>query len=385
MKKKGMIAVIITVIALFLVAAVLATVLVVRTVRQLEDSWDSRYEDREDEEEEDEDEERPARRDEDDAVAEAPAVEVPTEAVPMEGGSVALIIPDNGDFSVLMRDSFAETCAKIGLEATIHMTGGSPEEAFEVAMVMMESGVEAIAVSCPEPGLLEELSMIAMEMGVVLVSLDVQEDVYMDIPVMLRIEAWGSSTDIGYALLSFMAYGIGYEGNFGVVSPMENDPVFDAMEEYMMFSDEVTHTVWKASSHGNGSFDSCYESAIYLLERYDLDALVCTDPMSTQAAAQAITECGFDVELYGFAPPSAVEAFMTEGLILYHNPLEMGELTARALAGILNGTLTLEEGGSLDLANGMTYWLYLFDGILDFNVPYLYIDKESINELATWY
>ena len=79
------------------------------------------------------------------------------------------------------------------------------------------------------------------------------------------------------------------------------------------------------------------------------------------------------------------EEYLPEGEILYYNPLEMGEVTARALAGILNGTLTLEEGSSLELDNGSTYWLYLFDGILELYVSPLYINTESINWLSTWY
>ena len=360
--RKWVIAAIISVIVLALVAVALVGVLTFSTVKQLEAHWEEeRYEQRE------EKPEKAPQEMEGTIPVEEPAeeVQVPAEETPRMDFRVGLITSDASELSVQITESFAQTCADFGLAAEIYtLNSDYPEEQLEICMVMIESGIDAIAVMPMDRQMMEEIAAFAIDVGVPLVSVDLCTDEMLVSNAMLNVDCWGSNSEKAVQLLTYMAEYTDYTGKFGVVAPTEKDPVFDEMERAIGYLPDMKNVVWKASGHGNGSYESCVDSVSYMLSKNEkLNAIICTDPMTTQVAAQVISENGYDVQLFGFGNPAELKDYMPDGILIYINPDLIGRSIVRAMVGILDGTLTLEEDSTL--YNGeYNYYLYIQDGAL---------------------
>ena len=119
-----------------------------------------------------------------------------------------------------------------------------------------------------------------------------------------------------------------------------------------------------------------------MLERYDLDALVCTEPQTTNAAIIAMEELGMNVPIVAYTHPSMVADIGGSNVTaIWHDPRAAGELAARSLIGLLTGNVVFEEGAFVYLGNGDSYKMETIDGVLTMWVNPLWITKDNAEAL----
>lgn len=368
--KKWTIFALIAVAVLFLVALILGTVLAVKTLRQLDDmeifggsdhsgTWQP------------EDEEAPRK-------PQSQVVEVAPEAP--EGTRLALVLQDVGAFAPAMADAFTEACAQAGVPADIVITGsGDPGEVFETCCMYMASGVSAIATNCPDPDMMAELADLAQEYGVVLVSLDTAMGMQIVPTVSLHIHAFGMPLDYGSQLLYALGDATDRAGSFGLLSSSKEDAVRDFIRENY-YSEEYGDLDMTANAEAYEGMEPLKEMAAWLLNENDPDAILCTSPEATLAAAQVIREQGSDVLLFGFCDPEQIADIMPQGLVFYENPRAMGELAVWSMVALLDGTMPTQLEDLLVLPNGKAYDLCEWDGTPTFSVQPVVVDQYAVND-----
>lgn len=381
--KKWVITAIITVCVLALVAMILGTVLVVKVAQAWDGNSDGGSSISEIFEPQYAVEEPPMEPE----MAEppmAPEGEAPAVIEPVElDGPLGILVPDEGDSNMRMLETFGATCDDHGIPTVLFAGNGDPLVIREAAISMLEvDGVTGIAACTLDPVITEELVDIAAEYGVPVISIDAAMDAPRPEGVVAHIDSWGSGEDVAFELLMKMAEVTGGTGRFGVVTPFNDDPIYDSMEQQIGMYAELENTVWRASGHGNGTDESCRESIIYMLERYDLDALICTEPQTTNAAIIAMEELGMDIPIIGFTNPSMVADIGGSNVTaVWHDPRAAGELAARSLIGLLTGNVVFEDGEFVHLGNGDSYMMETIDGVLTMWVNPLLITQDNAEAL----
>ena len=378
MKKKGMIAVIITVIALFLVAAVLATVLVIRTARQLEDRWEARYEEEENEDE-NEAEETVA------PATEAPAVEAPEETVPEEKGRLGLVLMHDPLITDVVADQFAENCYMLGYTPDVWVvTSDEPAEVFDISMMLIESGVDALAVECWDTDCLQELNAIAKAEGIPFVNVETPQTEFYAPLDCLSVCFYSRYLHVAPFMLGFLEQDLAQGGNFGVLKSGDNDPLYDSLKQHYNEMPRQADFLWTVDGYTDGSTKSTQEMIRYMLEENNLDALICTEPESSRLAAQIIAEMGLDVILYGVNTPAAMLDYPYEGLMFHHDTVAYSAVLVTAMDALASGT-ELEDGIRLTVQKQQPHYIWQHGEGYRVEVAPLVFSDNNIEQLAQQY
>ena len=368
--KKWVIAAVITVCVLALVALILGAVLVFQLVRALDDY----------ETEESFVEEIFAPQE---AVEETEA-QVEATVAPVElSGQLGIVSIGDGDYDRKVQEAFISTCEESGVGCVLYDVGGDPLGQRDAIVTMLESGeIAGIAAVTLDPNILAEMCALAMEYGVPIVTMDIGMDAGPAMNALAHLDGWGSVEDIAYELLWAMADTTHDTGKFGVVAPFEDDPIYDSMEQQLIKYDKFKNTVWYAGGAGNGTDESCRDEIVFMLQQYDLDALICTDPQTTMVAMMTMVEMGMEVPIIGYAPPSMVaDSSALDVVGIWQDPRTLGELAARSLIGAITGSVAFADGEFIHVGNGDSYRMEEIDGVLTMWVNPLWITRDNAEEL----
>ena len=316
---------------------------------------------------------------------EEPPMEAPAEIEQVDlEGSLGILVVDEGDHHLHILESFAATCDAHGIPTNLFVGNGDPMVIFEAAISMLENdGTVGLAVCTTDPALTEELAALARDAyGVPVISIDAAMDAQRPQGVLAHIDGWGSVEDIAFKLLWGVADNVGEKSRFGVVTPFPDDPIAEIIRQQQKMYPVLEKMKWVASGHGDGTDESCRKAIIEMLEKNDLDALICAEPQTTNAAIIAMEELGMEIPIYGFTHPSMVaDIGGTNVTAVWRDPKTVGELAARCLIGELTGTVTFANGEFVYVGNGDSYCMEELDGVLTMWVNPLWITKENADML----
>ena len=377
--KKWVIAAMITVCVLALVAMILGTVLVVKLVKTL--NYSDGYEIRE-EINLDDIFERHESVEEPPMAPEGEAPAVIAEQVELDG-PLGILVFNEDDNNMRILEAFDQTCSDHGIETVLFVGNGDPLVIRDAAISMLENdGIAGIAASTADPAITEELVDIAAEFNVPVFSIDAAMDADRPNGVIAHIDSWGSNNDIAFEVLMNVVDMAGSKCKFGVVEPFDDGIFAEELRWQCDMHTEFQKLDLVVSSGGDGTDVSCQEAITQMLEEYDLDALICSEPQTTMAALVVMEELGMDIPIIGFAPPSIVADFGNSNIVtIWRDPKTTGELAARCLIGLLTGEVVFEEGALVDVRNGDSYRMEEVDGVLTMWVNVLRITQDNADAL----
>ena len=302
----------------------------------------------------------------------------------------ALVVKDvTNPYMQRMFSGFSDACEALGAQAVLSGPDVvSAEEQIQCIRLLVEEGVDAIAVAANDRDALSPVLADALEAGIKVVSLD--SDVNPE-DRMVHIQQ-ASPEVIGRVLMQAAREMTGGKGNFAILTTTPSASNQSLWVSWMLREigenpSEYTDMTLVETLYGLDLYEPSYEMVSALLRTNpQLDIVVAPTSVGILAAADAVRDAGADTLVTGLGLPSDMADSIREGIcpwMYLWNPIDVGYVAAYAADALERGAITGSVGEVLQAGDrGVLKITAAADGGSEIVVGDPYMFDES--NVAVW-